>query len=325
MTREPSVVECYDLPQYLDPEAVYALLPKTHTGYWERVDRNLGWITRDEQELLRAMVIPVAGCGGMGAQLAEKFVRLGVGEIRISDIENFDSSNINRQLAATRNTIGKSKAFETARVLRNIADDSTLVVYPQGIVPETADAFVAGADVVCDEIEFWAIGARILLHIAARKAGIGVLNCNTVGFGTRLFLFTPKSKTIESTLGYTLHEALELEARFRAKTVRRDETKRLMEAILAGLVPELPNYTVPESAFGNSGMVRRRLLDEEAAPIIATNPPLATGFLADWTLLHLLRNSHDRPHIADLPETPGYLYFDAAQMMAKVVRPEERE
>ena len=302
------------LPDAPDSNCVYRLLPKNPSAsyYAERVDRNIGWITEKEQSMLRNATIGVAGCGGMGAQLAEKFLRLGVGEIRIADNEVFDASNINRQFAATRKTIGKSKAFETAKILREVTDDNTVVVYPQGICEATVDAFISGCDVICDEIEFWAIAARILLHQCARNAEVPVFNCNTIGFGTRLFLFTPESQTVEEAIGFTFEEACELEETIRSGTASEDDKKRLMEQLLVGLIPELPDYC-PEDGF------RKRLLEEGKASIIATNPPLATGFLADRVLLYLLRNSELRPGITETPVTPSYLYFDAAMMVAKTV------
>jgi hypothetical protein len=114
-----SIVEQFELPDGLAPRTAYRLLPcdRGEEYFRERTDRNLGWISWEEQELLRSTVIGVAGCGGMGGQLAEKFLRLGVGEVRIADSEVFDASNLNRQFAVLRNTLGKSKALETARML----------------------------------------------------------------------------------------------------------------------------------------------------------------------------------------------------------------
>jgi molybdopterin/thiamine biosynthesis adenylyltransferase len=51
--------------------------------YWERVDRNLGWLgvtpaeQRSRQEKLRDAVIGVAGTGGIGGAVALRLVRMG--------------------------------------------------------------------------------------------------------------------------------------------------------------------------------------------------------------------------------------------------------
>lgn len=317
------VISCYDLPKNPDTGKVYRLLPKNvdEAYYWERVDRNIGWITREEQKMLRDKAIGVAGCGGMGAQLAEKLLRLGVGEIRVADIERFDASNINRQFAATRSTIGEFKAFATAKMLRGISDDSIVVVYPQGIAPETADHFLDGCDAICDEIEFWAVGARILLHERARGKGISVFNCNTVGCGTRLFFFTPTSATMEDLLGLSLEEAYELQYKIQRKRATAEEVKKLMDRVMTGLVPELPEYIHADcESEKNVIAVTRRLMKEGRASILASNPPMATGFLADHILFYLLRDSSVRRDFVRPPEMPGYLHFDAVKMLAEVVR-----
>lgn len=318
------ITDCYDLPEH--PEyRTYRLLPKNpdEKYYAERTDRNIGWITPEEQERLRLTTIGIAGCGGMGGQLAATFLRLGIGEIRIADIECFDISNINRQFAASRETIGKSKAWETAHLLRKISDDTTLVVYPQGIEPETVVQFLSGCDVLCDEIEFWAVGARILLHQSARLHGIPIFNCNTVGLGTRLFLFTQGSATMETCLGLTYEEAQELQKKIQSKRATEEEIRRVMNAVLEGLVPELPEYCATNASHKNREAVLRRLYKEGKASILATNPVMATGFLADYVLLHLLKDSEISRTVVQPPEAPGYLYFDAGYLDARVVR--ERE
>ncbi len=313
------VRECVNVPKSPKIDEVLRLLPHHADAayYRERTDRNIGWITREEQELLSHAVIGIAGCGGMGAQLAEKFLRLGVGEIRIADNEAFDVSNINRQFAASRKTVGVSKAFATARMLRNVSDDNTIVVYPRGICASSVHDFTRGCDVICDEIEFWAVGPRILLHQEARRENVPVFNCNTVGFGTRLFLFTPESSTMEELLHMSLEEGMELSASLAQKTASKTQIARVMESMLEGLVPELPDYY---QGGGNADIVRMRLFTEGRASIIATNPPLATGFLADRVLLYLLRSSETKRNIVETPTMPAYLYFDAALMQAKVIK-----
>ncbi len=314
-----TVRECLSISADEDASKVIRLTPKDEDAayYRERTDRNIGWITPAEQELLKGSIVGIAGCGGMGAQLAEKFLRLGVGEIRIADSEAFDISNINRQFAATRKTVGVSKALATAQMLREVSDDTTIVVYKEGITVDTVDAFTSGCDVICDEIEFWAVGPRILLHQQARKLNVPVFNCNTVGFGTRLFLFTPESATMEDLLCMTLTEAMQLSSRIQNKTATKAEVAKVMESVLRGLVPELPTY---RKNGEDRSHVRERLFNEGKASIIATNPPMATGFLADRVLFHLLRNSGVDRNIVPTPVMPAYLYFDAAHMETRIVQ-----
>lgn len=317
MDKELQVVESCDVPENPESGMIYRLLPKNvdEEYYRERTDRNIGWITREEQDILRNSVVGIAGCGGMGGQLAQIFTRLGIGEIRIADCESFDISNINRQFAAFRSTVGKNKALETARMLRTVSDDLRLTVYVDGVCDRTVGSFVAGCDVICDEIDFWALGARILLHKYARDNNVSLFNCNTIGFGTRLFLFTPSSMTMEECLGFSYQEGLGLQIKIQSKKASMEEIRLVANRMYDRLFPELPEYSVGCKSNRDT-ILERTILGK--APILATNPSMATGFLADRVLLYLLRNSPRS--IVQTPETPGYLYFDAARMEAKAVQ-----
>ncbi len=319
--RSVRVVEGWNLPEKMERGTVYRLLPQDFDpAYYEaRTDRNIGWITREEQELVRRSVVGVAGCGGMGGRLAEVLLRLGIGELRIADGEVFDVSNVNRQLAATQATIGQSKAQETARTLRAISTDTMLVVYPDGIQESTVEHFVCGCDVVCDEIEFWCVGSRILLHRVAREHGMPVFVCNTVGFGSHIFLFTKESVTMEECLGLPYEEAVDLEEKIANHRATEAEIAHVAESVTRGLFFEWPEYCAPDAAVNNKTFTSNRLMKEGKGAIIATNPPFACGFVADHILLYLLQRNGNRRAVVEIPPMPGYLYLDAAKMQAKVV------
>ena len=312
-----NVFEGTCLPEQLDPNTVYRLLPNDPdpTYYKERTDRNIGWITKEEQEMLHGKTIGIAGCGGMGGLIASTFVRAGIGEVRIADCEEFDVSNINRQFAAKRRTVGISKAFATARAIRGITDDTTLVVYPQGISEAAVQHFLSGCDVVCDEIEFWAVSARVLLHMWMREYGIELFCCDTVGHRTYLFHFTRNSMHVESAFGFGYQKAKELQNKIQDRSASPKEIRYVMDALIRTFAPEMPEY-FSEAKRGTVAMFYERLFKEGRASIIATNPPMAAGFIANHVLLHLLQQSETKRSVVKVPEMPGYLYFDAAMMKA---------
>lgn len=72
--------------------------------YWERVDRNLGWLGNSEkeqkerQEKLRDAVIGIAGTGGIGGAVALRLIRMGVRNLKLADPDQFDITNIQRQM-----------------------------------------------------------------------------------------------------------------------------------------------------------------------------------------------------------------------------------
>lgn len=317
-----SVLNAEELPPHdaCSDEVVYLIMPRGAGDgrYAERTDRNIGWITRDEQELLRRSTVSIAGCGGMGGLVASGLLRLGVGEIRLADPETFDLSNVNRQFAAKAGTVGRNKALETARELRSICDDTSVVVYPMGIREETVDAFVEGADLVCDLIEFWVVWYRVLLHERSRVRGVSLLNCNTVGHRTNLFLYTPDSMTMEEALGIDRSVADSLRDRSESG-LSPEECDRVMSGMIRAVIPDgIPEYGV-SGGYRTADTFRERLRVEGVASIVATNPVMAGGFLLNHVLFHLLGRSSTRRSLVLPPPMPGYLSFDAAMMESKVI------
>ena len=278
--------------------------------YMARVDRNIGWILKEEQHRLRKTKIAIAGCGGMGGLLASICMRLGIGYISITDPDVFDISNINRQMSAKISTIGVNKAWQTARDIRTIARDTNVSVDPWGIQGHTASTFLDGVDVVLDEIEFWAVGSRIQLHQTARKKGIPILNCNTVGFQTNILKFLPTSRPVEKTLGLTVEEALEAQEKIQSGEAGEELRRDIKQRVFDTFIPEgLPEY----SADGHSTVdrVNGRLTIEGIASIVATNPPGASSFLMNRLLLELLEMfAFEKRSYVALPCAPGYISRD---------------
>ena len=128
--------------------------------YWERVNRNLGWLgnteeeQRHRQEKLRDAVIGIAGTGGIGGAVALRLVRMGVRNLKLADPDTFDISNVQRQVGATWETIGKNKAEVVAELAYNLTKDVNIEVYPEGITPSSAEEFMNGCDYVMDQMEF---------------------------------------------------------------------------------------------------------------------------------------------------------------------------
>ena len=77
--------------------------------YEEFISRNLGFVAATEQEQLRAGRIFVCGAGGMGGAALQSLVRAGVGHFAVADPDRFELSNLNRQVFATLETVGRRK------------------------------------------------------------------------------------------------------------------------------------------------------------------------------------------------------------------------
>lgn len=88
--------------------------------YLEFTKRNIGFVTQDEQQLLRGTSIFICGVGGMGGAAFMGLARAGIGRFVIADVDEFEVSNLNRQVFANAQTIGKSKADSAAAAVGEI-------------------------------------------------------------------------------------------------------------------------------------------------------------------------------------------------------------
>lgn len=169
--------------------------------YLERTKRNHFWLGGTEgQYRLQKLKVGIAGLGGMGSNLAEIMVRLGVGHIKIADPDTIEHSNINRQVIANKNTVGQKKAIASANELRNITEDFELTVYEDGITEENAEEFVSDLDLIIDEIDVFPLHAHVNLHQAARKRNLPLYSGYIIGLGTHIYKFHGNEYTLEDFL-----------------------------------------------------------------------------------------------------------------------------
>jgi len=166
--------------------------------YGEMFRRNIGFLTESEQERLRNATVGITGVGGVGGLLAERMIRLGVGHLKITDPGDFEPSNLNRQLFSSMASVGKNKAEVVSAHLKEINPEAGIEFDSQGIkTQDDADAFVAGCDVLADEMDFGLFREAIYLQRKARREGIFYLFASAIGFGGLVVVFDPKGMTLE--------------------------------------------------------------------------------------------------------------------------------
>ena len=88
--------------------------------YYSFTGRNIGFIDEREQQLLREARVFVCGVGGMGGAAFMALARAGVGKFVIADIDRFEVSNLNRQVFAFADEVGREKAEVAAEAARRI-------------------------------------------------------------------------------------------------------------------------------------------------------------------------------------------------------------
>ena len=287
--------------------------------YARRTDRNIGWISKKEQEMLRNATVGMAGVGGIGGSVSMVLVQSGIGNFKLADLEPFDVGNISRQFGATRGTVGMPKVEAVARELRAISEDINLTLYPSGINEDTVDHFLDGCDIVLDGIDLWAVGARVLLLKRARERGITVMNCCTIGFGSRIYLFKPDGMTMEECLNMTYEEAKQFEAKSDAGELTVEDRMKFINTITKALVPELPSYAPPTAEAGHIDVIRKRVVETGTAAGWALSGWVSCSFAANQIVFYLLRDSGVPRDVVTPPPVPGYLYLDVGFMVAKRV------
>lgn len=124
-------------------------------SYDEAFSRNIGWVTTNEQEILRNKRIAIAGMGGVGGVHLLTLARLGVGAFNIADFDVFDIANFNRQAGASMSSLGKSKAEVMAALAKGINPDLDIKIFPQGIGKDNLSDFFTDVDLYVDCLDFF--------------------------------------------------------------------------------------------------------------------------------------------------------------------------
>lgn len=163
-------------------------------GYSRAFSRNIGWVTETEQHKLRRSRVAIAGLGGVGGAHLLTLARLGIGNFSISDFDDFDVHNLNRQAGAFMPFMGKSKLDTMARLAKDINPELDLRLFPQGVTPENVDEFLRDVDVYVDGLDFFALPARRMVFAKCREKGIPALTAAPLGMGTAFLYFKPSGK-----------------------------------------------------------------------------------------------------------------------------------
>ena len=118
---------------------------------------------------LRDSTVVLAGAGAVGGYVLEGLVRAGVGHIRVVDADVFSASNMNRQILATVDTIGRNKADVAVERARSINPDIDIEAINMLVSEETIPMILEDVpDVLADAID--TIGHKVaLLRYAAEN------------------------------------------------------------------------------------------------------------------------------------------------------------
>nr|CRH05166.1 Conserved protein of unknown function. Putative UBA/THIF-type NAD/FAD binding protein [Candidatus Magnetococcus massalia] len=133
---------------------------------------------------LQASHVLICGLGGVGGHASEALARAGVGRITLVDHDQVSPSNLNRQLVATRETIGQPKAQVMAQRIRSITLDTEVDAREQFIKPENIPALLEELqpDWVLDAID--SLNCKVGLIVEAMERQLPIVS--SMGAGGRL-------------------------------------------------------------------------------------------------------------------------------------------
>lgn len=166
-------------------------------NYQQAFSRNLGWVTEEEQAQLRGKRVAIAGAGGVGGIHLLTLARLGIGNFNISDFDEFEIHNFNRQSGAFMSTLDQPKVTVMERMARDINPEAHIRSFPDGIFAHNVDDFLTDVDLYVDSLDFFALEARKTVFQKCLEKRIPVITAAPLGMGAAFLCFMPDKMTYE--------------------------------------------------------------------------------------------------------------------------------
>ena len=134
----------------------------------------------EAMERLARCRVAVFGIGGVGGYAVEALVRSGIGALDLIDDDKVCLTNLNRQLYATRKTVGKYKVDVAEERVHDINPDCVVRTYKTFYLPETRDQFdFTQYDYVIDAID--TVSGKLALVEQAQAAGTPIISAMGAG------------------------------------------------------------------------------------------------------------------------------------------------
>lgn len=166
-------------------------------GIWPlRYLRNHDSLSAEDQKLLLQSCVAVVGAGGLGGHVMQLLARLGIGRIVIADDQDFDESNLNRQVFARTDTIGTPKVDAAASIIAGINPAVAVEVHRTRVTETNVDDFLAGARVAVDATDN--IGDRLLLQAACGRNKIPLVHGALAGFEGQIMTIFPGDRGLRA-------------------------------------------------------------------------------------------------------------------------------
>ena len=210
-------------------------------NFYSRTERMLG---KDAIEKLKNARVAVFGVGGVGGFCIEALARAGIGALDLIDSDTVAESNLNRQIIATRETIGEYKTTVMKNRILSINPEAKITTYHLFFDNNTSHLFDFSAyDYVVDAID--SVRGKIEIIKLSKSAGTRVISC--MGAGNKLDPTMFEIADIEKTSVCPLARAV------------RTELKKLgirgVKVLFSKELPVLPKTETTDHAPGSISFV----------------------------------------------------------------------
>lgn len=172
------------------------MMQKGRTNIWtydEAFDRNIGLLTADQQETLRNSSVAVFGLGGVGGVIAELLIRCGIGHLKMVDNDRFEPTNLNRQIFAFNQTIGKWKVDAAKEILLGINPSAHIHSF-KDIGTDNIDQILGGCSVAVLAID--KIEPCLIISRKARENKVALVEGWAIPYGN-VRVYTDETPTLE--------------------------------------------------------------------------------------------------------------------------------
>lgn len=177
-------------------------------------------------ERLASSRVAVFGIGGVGGYVAEALARSGIGALDLIDDDRVCLTNINRQIIATRKTVGEYKVDAAEERIHDINPDCDVKTWKTFFLPETKDQFDFQAyDYVADAID--TVAGKLAIIEKAKESGVPVIS--SMGAGNKVHAAMFEVADIYETSICPL-----------AKVIRRECRKRNIDSLKVVYSKEKP-------------------------------------------------------------------------------------
>ena len=135
---------------------------------------------KEAMDKLAASRVAVFGIGGVGGYTVEALARSGIGALDIIDDDKVCLTNINRQIIATRKTIGKYKVDVAEERIHDINPECKVRTYKTFYLPETQDQFdFSEYDYIVDAID--TVTGKLTIIENAKRLNVPVISAMGAG------------------------------------------------------------------------------------------------------------------------------------------------